>query len=325
MHLATLPEATVMDTAHCGHKTFPSSKKALLTGCPKPPVFSSLWLWSEVTEAAASLGWGHAESAAYWESKSREWVVWKCPQSPTQDWVQGSLELWNLALPEGGTTWSYHPSPLASQVAQVGKESACQFRSCRSCIFNPCIEKIPWRRKWQPTPVFLPGKSLWTEEPGRLQPRGSQSQTWLKWQKVKVKSLSSVWLFATPWTVAYQAPPSMGFSRQEYWSGLPFPSPGDLPDPGIEPGSPTSRADVLTSEPPGKPLKWQRTLANYLSEFWLAAGTWFCLPPNPFHECFRVWGCSHLTWSSDLDPCPKTPHLSDHPVSNPPLIDSCCL
>ena len=54
----------------------------------------------------------------------------------------------------------------------------------------------------------------------------------------KVKSLSRIQLFATPWTVAYQAPQSMGFSRQEYWSALPFPSPGDLPDPGIEPGSP---------------------------------------------------------------------------------------
>ena len=52
-------------------------------------------------------------------------------------------------------------------------------------------------------------------------------------KKRKVKSLSRVWLFVTPWTVAYQAPPSMGFSRQEYWSGLPFPSPGDLPNPGI--------------------------------------------------------------------------------------------
>ena len=62
--------------------------------------------------------------------------------------------------------------------------------------------------------------------------------------KVKVKSLSHVRLFATPKTVAYQAPPSMGFSRQEYWSGLPFPSPGDLPDPGIEPGSPTLEADT---------------------------------------------------------------------------------
>ena len=56
---------------------------------------------------------------------------------------------------------------------------------------------------------------------------------------LKVKSLSHVRLFATPWTVGYQAPPSMGFSRQEYWSGLPFPSPGDLPNTGIESGSPT--------------------------------------------------------------------------------------
>ena len=60
----------------------------------------------------------------------------------------------------------------------------------------------------------------------------------IKREKVKVKSISGVQLFATPWTVVYQAPPSMGFSRQENWSGLPFPSPGDLPDPGIEPWSP---------------------------------------------------------------------------------------
>ena len=59
-------------------------------------------------------------------------------------------------------------------------------------------------------------------------------------------------LFATPWTVAHQASPSMGFSRQEYWSGLPFPSPGDLPNPGIEPSSPGLQADALPSEPPGK-------------------------------------------------------------------------
>ena len=71
-------------------------------------------------------------------------------------------------------------------------------------------------------------------------------------EKVKVKSLSRFWLFVTPWTVAHQAPLSMGFSRQEFWSGLPFPSPGDLPDPGIEPRSPALQADALTSEPPGK-------------------------------------------------------------------------
>ena len=74
--------------------------------------------------------------------------------------------------------------------------------------------------------------------------------------------LSYIRSFATPWNVACQTPQSIGFSRQEYWSGLPFPSPRDLPDPGIEPGSPASQRDSLltqlsgffTSEPPGKPL-----------------------------------------------------------------------
>ena len=70
----------------------------------------------------------------------------------------------------------------------------------------------------------------------------------------KVKLLSRIRLFAIAWTVAYQAPLSMGFPRQEYWSGLPFPSPGDLPNPGIEPRSPALQADALTSEPPGKPV-----------------------------------------------------------------------
>ena len=67
--------------------------------------------------------------------------------------------------------------------------------------------------------------------------------------KVKVKSLSRVQLFATPWTLAYEALWSMEFSRQEYWSGLPFPSPGDLSNPGIKPGSPALQADTWSSEP----------------------------------------------------------------------------
>ena len=74
-----------------------------------------------------------------------------------------------------------------------------------------------------------------------------------------MKWLSRVRLFATPWTVACQAPLSLGFSKQEYWSGLPFPSPGDLPNPGIEPGSPVLQADALPSESPGKcwvPKNW---------------------------------------------------------------------
>ena len=69
-----------------------------------------------------------------------------------------------------------------------------------------------------------------------------------------VRYFSCVQLFATPGMVAYLAPPFMGFSRQEYWSGLPFPSPADLPKPGIKPGSPALQTDALSSEPPGKPF-----------------------------------------------------------------------
>ena len=83
--------------------------------------------------------------------------------------------------------------------------------------------------------------------------------------------LSHFLLFVTPWTVAHQAPPSMEFSRQEYWSGVPFPSAGDLPNPGIEPGSPTLWADTLLSEPPGNPKKWER---KSLSRVWLFATPW---------------------------------------------------
>ena len=78
---------------------------------------------------------------------------------------------------------------------------------------------------------------------------------WKSEGKVSIEFEMNIYiLFVTPQTVACQAPPSMGFSRQEYWNGLPFPSPGDLPDPGIEPMSPVLQADALTSEPPGKPI-----------------------------------------------------------------------
>ena len=70
-------------------------------------------------------------------------------------------------------------------------------------------------------------------------------------ERKKVQLFSCVQLFVTPWTVAHHVPLSVGFSRQEYWSALPFPSPGDLPDPGIEPRSPTLQADSLQSKPPG--------------------------------------------------------------------------
>ena len=76
-----------------------------------------------------------------------------------------------------------------------------------------------------------------------------------------MKSLSRVQLFATPWSVAYQAPLSMGFSRQEYWSELPFAFPGDLPDPGIEPASlmsPALAGGFFTTESPGKPILYSK-------------------------------------------------------------------
>ena len=75
---------------------------------------------------------------------------------------------------------------------------------------------------------------------------------WKKKERKKVKLLSHVWLFATQWTIAHQAPPFMGFCRHEYWNGLPFPSPGDLPNPGIEPRSSALQADSLLAEPQGK-------------------------------------------------------------------------
>ena len=77
----------------------------------------------------------------------------------------------------------------------------------------------------------------------------------------KAKSLSHVQLFAIPWTVAYQTPPARGFFWQEYWSGLPFPPPGDLPNSGIEPRYPTWQADALQSEPQGV-RKWYNILLN---------------------------------------------------------------
>ena len=89
-----------------------------------------------------------------------------------------------------------------------------------------------------------------------------------KYCKVEVKSLSRVRLFVTPWTVSYLAPPSMGFSRQEYSSGLPFPSPGHLPNPGIRPRSPSLRADSLPSEPQGSSVNCVDHIELVMLGFW---------------------------------------------------------
>ena len=87
-----------------------------------------------------------------------------------------------------------------------------------------------------------------SSSPGILLEMQNRPTPSLPSRKVKVKSLSRVRLFAAPRTVAYQASPSMGFSRQEYWSELPFPSPGNFPNPGIKLQSSILEADALTSE-----------------------------------------------------------------------------
>ena len=125
------------------------------------------------------------------------------------------------------------------------------------------------------------------------------------WKKVKVTMLWSVWLSAAPWTVAHQAPPSMGFPRQEYWSGLPFPSPGDIPNPGIEPRSPALQADTLTSEPPGNCAYLQLFLIPYSFLF--------------VFVCSRrgVSSCKHCSCAA------KGPR--SQPVSGQPCSSSGCL
>ena len=79
-------------------------------------------------------------------------------------------------------------------------------------------------------------------------------------------------IFCNPWTVACQAPPSMGFSKQEYWNGLPFPSPGDLPDQGIEPKSPIFWEDSLSAEPQGKPIYTYTYILTYFFSWWWLSG-----------------------------------------------------
>ena len=102
--------------------------------------------------------------------------------------------------------------------------------------------------------------------------------------KVKVKLLSHVRLFVTPCTVAYQAPQFMEFSRQEYWNGLPFPSPWGLPDPGIEPRSPALWADTFPSEPPGKSIGPKILSISNLYYPWVAdsESPYFKIPGDRF-------------------------------------------
>ena len=143
--------------------------------------------------------------------------------------------------------------------------------------FDPWVGKISWKSVWQPTSVFLSGDSHGQRSLASYSPSFKIFQKFIFfclyvclhlfwfiiWFTVCCSSccclvaMSYLTLFVTQWTVAWQVPLSMGFPRQEYWNHLPFPSPGDFPDPGIEHVSCIGRG-FFTSEPPG-------TLLYYLS------------------------------------------------------------
>ena len=105
---------------------------------------------------------------------------------------------------------------------------------------------------------------------------------------IMVLSLSRVRLFVTPWTAVHQAPLSLGFSRQEYWRGLPFPSPGDLSNPGIEPGSPALQAGSLPTELQGKPnIKGAKSSVSLVSHCMEIAPSHATVQEVPLQECLR--------------------------------------
>ena len=132
---------------------------------------------------------------------------------------------------------------------------------------------------------------------------------------------------AIPWTIAYQALPSVEFSKQEYWSGLPFPSPGDLPDLGIKPRSPSLKADSLPSETPGKPHIYM-TMYKIDNQFSSVAQSCLtlCDPMNcstpglPVHHQLPEFTQTHVHWVSDAiqpshplsSPSPPAPNPSQH-------------
>ena len=110
-------------------------------------------------------------------------------------------------------------------------------------------------------------------------------------KNTKCQSLSRARLSATPWTAAHQAPLSMRFSRQGYWSGLPFPSPGDRPNPGIKPASPALQADSLLTELQGKP-KDTKVKVKSLSQVRLLLTPWTVIyqaPPSMGFSRQEYW------------------------------------
>ena len=157
------------------------------------------------------------------------------------------------------------------------KESAY---SAETQVRSLCC-KDPLEKEWATHSSILSWRIPWMEEPGGLQSMGLQNFTFTlrdgENHKERSESVSHVQLSATPWTVACQPSLSMGFSRQEYWSGLPYPPPGDLSDPGIEPVSLCLlhwQAGSLPLVPPGKPTRY---FTHQYFFIFLLKSSWFTM------------------------------------------------
>ena len=208
------------------------------------------------------------------------------------------------------------PSPdrLAPQMQASHPLSSTLFCNSYLCVLPVC-------RMW----------AAW-EQQRCLALCSEQCRAWhVNSERKKVKSLSHVPLFATPWTVAHQAPLSMEFSRQVYWSGLPYPSPGDLPDPGIEPRSPALQADALPSEPPGK-LCWQcLVVIRWMNPLLARGGIRYEERPQaspwlPFQregtspeEKMEQSGVVSAPWNTGLTPTPSHGHEYYNSIPRVPL------
>ena len=172
-------------------------------------------------------------AAVHRVAQSQTWLKWLRMHTCTGEGNDNTLQYSCLESPrDGGVWWAaiYGVTQSRTRLKRLSSSSSSISPS------NECSGLILLQERGP-----LPGP-----ETGLL----SNTQKW--------KLFSHVWFIATPWTVTHQAPLSMEFSRQEYWSGLPFPSPVDLPDPGIKPRSPALQADSLSSEPPEKPRSLSR-------------------------------------------------------------------
>ena len=170
-----------------------------------------------------------------------------------------------------------------------------------------------------------------TERLHRYSPTPPIPSGWLpgccSWTLAKVKSLSCVRLFATPWTIAYKAPLSMGLCKQECWSALPFPSPRNLSNPGIEPGSPALRAEALPSEPSGKSISF-RELSNIKMilfrhlHVWLSTASRDCVWHSWWtFKKLKDWWRSQRTPTPASSPC--TVASTPAPAWGPALCSLC--